>query len=181
MTAVPAHVPVLVVGAGPDEAQPSLSLVQPAGPRAHVALHPTVVERVPEPGRHRVRVGQRYVVGHRSHLRATVRAEADRSQRLPEPGWEMMRSHVGSGASNSWEQLMQVTVVGSGNGGMAVGFEWAQHGHRVALYGDPEHPDNLDAVCFEPMTAPTDALRHSPPLAWPTEPFRARFSVFVKT
>ena len=41
---------------------------------------------------------------------------------------------------------MQVTVVGSGNGGMAVGFEWAQHGHRIALYGDPEHPDNLDAV-----------------------------------
>ena len=41
---------------------------------------------------------------------------------------------------------MQVTVVGSGNGGMAVGFEWAQQGHRVALYGDPDHPDNLDAV-----------------------------------
>jgi len=44
---------------------------------------------------------------------------------------------------------MQVTVVGSGNGGMAVGFEWAQHGHRVALYGDPAHPDNLDAVRAE--------------------------------
>jgi len=41
---------------------------------------------------------------------------------------------------------MHVTVIGSGNGGMAVGFEWAQHGHRVALYGDPGHPDNLEAV-----------------------------------
>ena len=41
---------------------------------------------------------------------------------------------------------MQVTVIGSGNGGMAVGFDWAQHGHRVALYGDPEHPDNLESV-----------------------------------
>ena len=30
---------------------------------------------------------------------------------------------------------MQVTVVGSGNGGMAVGFEWAQHGHPVASSG----------------------------------------------
>jgi opine dehydrogenase len=41
---------------------------------------------------------------------------------------------------------MQVTVIGSGNGGMAVGFDWAQHGHRVALYGDREHPDNLESV-----------------------------------
>ena len=41
-------------------------------------------------------------------------------------------------------------------------------------------PGNLDAVCFEPMTAPTDALRHSPPLAWPAEPFRSRFSVLVR-
>ena len=41
---------------------------------------------------------------------------------------------------------MQVTVVGSGNGGMAVGFDWAQHGHRVALYGHAEHPDNLESV-----------------------------------
>ena len=29
---------------------------------------------------------------------------------------------------------MNVTVIGSGNGGMAVGFDWAQHGHRVTVY-----------------------------------------------
>ena len=41
---------------------------------------------------------------------------------------------------------MNVTVVGSGNGGMAVGFDWAQHGHRVALYSDAAHADNIEAV-----------------------------------
>ncbi|MCU7730948.1 NAD/NADP octopine/nopaline dehydrogenase family protein [Actinoplanes sp. KI2] len=41
---------------------------------------------------------------------------------------------------------MNVAVVGSGNGGMAVAFDWARHGHRVTLYSDPEHPDNIEAV-----------------------------------
>jgi opine dehydrogenase len=41
---------------------------------------------------------------------------------------------------------MQVTVIGSGNGGMAVGFDWAQHGHRVALYGAAGHADNIESV-----------------------------------
>ena len=41
---------------------------------------------------------------------------------------------------------MNVAVIGSGNGGMAVGFDWAQHGHRVALYASASHADNIDAV-----------------------------------
>ena len=41
---------------------------------------------------------------------------------------------------------MNVTVIGSGNGGMAVGFEWAQHGHKVAVYSQADHADNIDAV-----------------------------------
>jgi opine dehydrogenase len=41
---------------------------------------------------------------------------------------------------------MNVTVVGSGNGGMAVGFDWAQHGHRISLYADAAHADNVDPV-----------------------------------
>ena len=41
---------------------------------------------------------------------------------------------------------MNVTVVGSGNGGMAVGFDWAQHGHRVAVYSDAAHADNIESV-----------------------------------
>jgi aldose 1-epimerase len=41
-------------------------------------------------------------------------------------------------------------------------------------------PDNLDVVCFEPMTAPADALRHSPPAVAPGETFSARFSVRLR-
>ena len=41
---------------------------------------------------------------------------------------------------------MNVTVIGSGNGGMAVGFDWAQHGHRVSLYSGAAHADNIAAV-----------------------------------
>jgi opine dehydrogenase len=41
---------------------------------------------------------------------------------------------------------MNVTVIGSGNGGMAVGFDWAQHGHRVALYSDAAHSENIEPV-----------------------------------
>jgi opine dehydrogenase len=42
---------------------------------------------------------------------------------------------------------MNVTVVGSGNGGMAVAFDFAQHGHRVSLYSRAEHAHlNLEAV-----------------------------------
>ena len=29
---------------------------------------------------------------------------------------------------------------------MAVGFDWAQHGHRVALYSDAAHADNIESV-----------------------------------
>ena len=42
---------------------------------------------------------------------------------------------------------MNVTVIGSGNGGMAVGFDWAQQGHRVALYSEAAHSHhNIEAV-----------------------------------
>ena len=41
-------------------------------------------------------------------------------------------------------------------------------------------PDNLDAVCFEPMTAPTDALRHAPDAVAPGASFTAAFSVRVR-
>jgi galactose mutarotase-like enzyme len=34
-------------------------------------------------------------------------------------------------------------------------------------------------ICFEPMTAPANALRHSPGTVAPGESFSARFSVSV--
>jgi galactose mutarotase-like enzyme len=40
-------------------------------------------------------------------------------------------------------------------------------------------PEIADVICFEPMTAPADALRHSPDAIAPGESFSARFSVSV--
>ena len=52
---------------------------------------------------------------------------------------------------------MNVTVIGSGNGGMAVGFDWAQHGHRVTVYSQPAHADNLEAVGQRAASRPRSA------------------------
>ena len=41
---------------------------------------------------------------------------------------------------------MDVTVVGSGNGGLATAFDFAQHGHRVRLLDTPQFPDQVEAV-----------------------------------
>ncbi|WP_028061589.1 aldose 1-epimerase [Candidatus Solirubrobacter pratensis] len=41
-------------------------------------------------------------------------------------------------------------------------------------------PGDLDVVCFEPMTAPADALRHAPAAVAPGESFRAGFSISVR-
>jgi aldose 1-epimerase len=40
-------------------------------------------------------------------------------------------------------------------------------------------PSVEDVICFEPMTAPADALRHSPQTVAPGDSFAARFSVSV--
>jgi aldose 1-epimerase len=40
-------------------------------------------------------------------------------------------------------------------------------------------PDVEDLICFEPMTAPADALRQAPDTVAPGEAFSARFSVFA--
>jgi opine dehydrogenase len=41
---------------------------------------------------------------------------------------------------------MRVTVLGAGNGGVAAAFDFAQHGHEVALYSAPEWDHNVVAV-----------------------------------
>jgi galactose mutarotase-like enzyme len=65
-------------------------------------------------------------------------------------------------------------------------FILAGGGHRLTVVFERGYPnaqifapDNLDAVCFEPMTAPTDALRHDPPFVAPGETFTARWSLSV--
>src|SRR5262245_50812978 len=41
---------------------------------------------------------------------------------------------------------MRVAVLGGGNGGLAAAFDFAQHGHELALYSDVEHGENVVAV-----------------------------------
>ena len=41
---------------------------------------------------------------------------------------------------------MRVAVLGAGNGGLAAAFDFAQHGHEVALYATPEFGTNIVAV-----------------------------------
>src|SRR4051812_31826215 len=41
---------------------------------------------------------------------------------------------------------MRVAVLGAGNGGLAAAFDFAQHGHQVALYSAPEYDTNVVAV-----------------------------------
>ncbi len=41
---------------------------------------------------------------------------------------------------------MNVTVVGSGNGGLAVAFDFALHGHTVRLFDSPHFPDHVAEV-----------------------------------
>jgi aldose 1-epimerase len=59
-------------------------------------------------------------------------------------------------------------------------------GRRVELaleegyrYAQVFAPSVADVICFEPMTAPADALRHSPDVVAPGTSFIARFSVSV--
>ena len=41
---------------------------------------------------------------------------------------------------------MRVAVLGAGNGGVASAFDFAQHGHEVALYATPDFDTNVVAV-----------------------------------
>ncbi|HEY5980079.1 MAG TPA: NAD/NADP octopine/nopaline dehydrogenase family protein [Microlunatus sp.] len=40
----------------------------------------------------------------------------------------------------------RVAVLGAGNGGLATAFEWARHGHRVALYSHADYADQIAPV-----------------------------------
>ena len=41
---------------------------------------------------------------------------------------------------------MRMAVLGAGNGGVASAFDFAQHGHDVALYAAPEFGENVVAI-----------------------------------
>jgi len=44
---------------------------------------------------------------------------------------------------------MIVTVVGSGNGGLATAFDFALHGHTVRLFDIPDFPDQVAEVAAD--------------------------------
>src|SRR3954451_6167962 len=41
---------------------------------------------------------------------------------------------------------MNITVVGSGNGGLATAFDFAHHGHEVRLFDTPHVPNHIAEV-----------------------------------
>ena len=41
---------------------------------------------------------------------------------------------------------MEVAVLGAGNGGCAVAFDWAQHGHDVRLFATADYPGEVPAI-----------------------------------
>lgn len=41
---------------------------------------------------------------------------------------------------------MKVVVLGAGNGGLAVAYEWARNGHEVAIYSQPDYADQISPI-----------------------------------
>ncbi|WP_352418354.1 hypothetical protein [Proteiniborus sp.] len=41
---------------------------------------------------------------------------------------------------------MKIAVLGSGNGGCAVAFDWAQLGHDVYMFDFENFPTNIEAI-----------------------------------
>ncbi len=61
---------------------------------------------------------------------------------------------------------MRVGVLGSGNGGCAVAFDWAAAGHTVAMYDLPEFPANLAAIAQQGGLLAEGELRGFAPIAY---------------
>jgi opine dehydrogenase len=41
---------------------------------------------------------------------------------------------------------VRVAILGAGNGGLAIGYEWARSGHEVSIYSRPEYADNIGPI-----------------------------------
>lgn len=75
----------------------------------------------------------------------------------------------------TFDALRGPFVLAGGGRRIEVAFE------RGYPYAQVFAPEIADVVCFEPMTAPADGLRHAPDAVAPGESFSARFSVSVTT
>lgn len=66
--------------------------------------------------------------------------EVDNSATRADRDIKAVCEHVSCGGE------MDVTVVGSGNGGLATAFDFALHGHSVRLFDTPHFPDHAAEV-----------------------------------
>ena len=74
-----------------------------------------------------------------------------------------------------WDNLLEGLVVGLGMSGDVIEVVFEEGYGYAQVFA----PSIADLVCFEPMTAPADALRHAPDAVAPGESFTARFSVTI--
>jgi opine dehydrogenase len=61
---------------------------------------------------------------------------------------------------------VEVAVLGAGNGGCAVAFDWAQHGHNVRLFATAEYPGEVPAIAERGEILSTGALSGVAPISY---------------
>ena len=61
---------------------------------------------------------------------------------------------------------MEVAVLGVGNGGCAVAFDWAQHGHNVRLFATAEYPGEVQAIAERGEIVSTGELSGMAPISY---------------
>ncbi len=61
---------------------------------------------------------------------------------------------------------MRVAVLGSGNGALAVAYDWASHGHEVRLVSLPDYSRNATAVAAAGGITSTGVLEGTAPIAY---------------
>ena len=61
---------------------------------------------------------------------------------------------------------MEVAVLGAGNGGCAVAFDWAQHGHNVRLFAAAEYPGEVAAIAERGEIVSTGELSGAAPISY---------------
>jgi len=61
---------------------------------------------------------------------------------------------------------MKIAVLGSGAGGTAVAFDWAQHGHDVFLFDFEQFPDNIAEIAADGQIESEGDLEGTAPIAW---------------
>jgi len=61
---------------------------------------------------------------------------------------------------------VEVAVLGAGNGGCAVAFDWAQHGHNVRLFATVEYPGEVPAIAQRGEIVSTGELSGVAPISY---------------